>query len=343
MKVLQVGSDSIHLMHFCKAIINHTGPFVFLSETAVEMPGASAKYVIPFRGMNPVSWLKNAAKVKSMLRSEKPELIHIHQINRLAWVIALIAKQLKIPVIATAWGSDVLLIPKKNRIFKSITKSVLKNSRIVTADSMDMIHAMSEIEAGDTHYVHLQYGIDAIEPGVKKNIVYSNRLHKPLYRIDLIIRLFAEFQKSTSSWKLVIGATGEETEALKKLALELLIPDSYEFIGWVDSETNAKYYSESKLYVSLPHSDGTSVSLLEAMSANCIPVVSDLAVSHEWIENTGNGIIYDGISNPFEQALELNTEKCFQINQEKIRQHALRKTTVLKFFHLYQSLLNKKV
>jgi glycosyltransferase involved in cell wall biosynthesis len=339
MNVLQIGSDSIHLRHFCKAMSAIAGDFILVSETSFIPEGVKRNIVTPFRGYNFFRWIQSYRKLKKAIVSIQPELIHIHQINRLAWLVCRIAKQLNIPVISTAWGSDVLLIPQQNKVYYSITKSVLDYSSYVTADSQDMISAMLAISNSPKKYIHLQYGIDPISSIRKQKIIYSNRLHKELYRIDLIIDLFAQFFAQHSDWKLIIGATGHLTESLQKRASELLPQSAYEFIGWVDQETNAKHYSNAQIYVSLPLSDGTSVSLLEAMSANCIPVVSDLEVSREWITNQINGIVYDLNENPFEQAIKINSEKCFLINQELITKHALRETCMKKFENLYSNLI----
>jgi glycosyltransferase involved in cell wall biosynthesis len=339
MNVLQIGSDSIHLQHFCKAMSVIAGDFTLVTEASFSPEGVKMNIVTPFRGYNVFRWIQSYWKLKKAIVSIQPNLIHIHQINRLAWVVCRIAKQLKIPVISTAWGSDVLLIPQQNKVYYSITKSVLDYSSYVTADSQDMISAMQAISNTPKKYIHLQYGIDAIESEQKQKIIYSNRLHKELYRIELIIELFAEFYNQHSDWKLLIGATGHRTESLRKQASDLLPQNAFEFIGWVDQETNAKQYAKAQIYVSLPLSDGTSVSLLEAMSANCIPVVSDLEVSREWITNQVNGIVYDSNENPFEQALKIETEKCFHINQENITQYALRETCMKKFEGLYANLI----
>jgi glycosyltransferase involved in cell wall biosynthesis len=335
MNVLQIGSDSIHLRHFCKAMSKLLGNLTLITETPFTPEGTNKNLVYPFRGLNLIAWFKNYQLLKKEIQSIKPNLIHIHQINRLAWVVCRIAKKLKIPVITTAWGSDVLIIPQKNRLYYSITKSVLDYSTYVTSDSQEMIRAMQAISPDDNKYIYLQYGIDPVKPQQKQKIIYSNRLHKELYRIELIINLFSEFYNQHPDWKLIIGATGNETDSLKVLAAKILPSSAYEFIGWVDHETNANFYAQSQIYVSLPTSDGTSVSLLEAISANCIPVVSDLEVSREWITNQVNGIIYHSSENPFEQALIVDTEKCFSINQELITKHALRATCMNKFEELY--------
>lgn len=166
-----------------------------------------------------------------------------------------------------------------------IAQFVLKNSQVVTCDSLQMKSVIQKLTHENHNIQCLQYGINPVKSENKQKLVYSNRLHKPLYRIDLIIRLFADFYQSNKDWKLIIGAQGESTESLQIIAEQLLPPSAFEFVGWVNPELNALWYAKSTLYVSLPESDGTSVSLLEAMSADCIPIVPDLAVSHEWIES----------------------------------------------------------
>jgi glycosyltransferase involved in cell wall biosynthesis len=138
---------------------------------------------------------------------------------------------------------------------------------------------------------------------------------------------------------LIVGATGTALDSLKSQALSLGIEDKTVFAGWLNREENNANYAQSKMYVSIPSSDGTSVSLLEAMSVDCVPIVSDLPVSREWITDGVNGIIRKKGSNPFVEALQLNNEKCFEINRKLIDKNALRTNTIKTFLKLYEQSL----
>src|SRR5690606_24274869 len=120
-------------------------------------------------------------------------------------------------------------------------------------------------------------GFDPPETIKKEKIIYSNRLHKSLYRISEIIDAFRKFKSNSDDpeWKLVIAATGELTDSLKQQVAEQNC-DDIEFVGWVDAKTNAEWYSRATYWVSIPESDATSISLLEAMACGCIPILSDL-------------------------------------------------------------------
>lgn len=337
MKVLQAGPESVHVQRYCEAYAKRYGAFVFAGEQGPIPTGASAHVLAPFRG-NPLHWISSYQKLKRFVREQGPDVIHIHQVNRFAWVMSRIARSLNIPVITTAWGSDVLLVPKRSALHKALTTAVLRASAIVTGDSRQMLEAIRQLVPEHPRLEYLQYGIDAVAAAAKTPIVYSNRLHKPLYRIDVVIRLFARFVADHPEWKLVIGAIGEETENLKALAASLLQPAQYEFVGWLDADTNAAWYGRSTIYISIPESDGTAVSLLEAMSAGCIPVVPDLEVSREWITDGKNGVIYHGQETVLEEALQLDRESCTTFNAQLVAAQALRSATLQRFHELYHRL-----
>ena len=333
MKVFIVGSKSIHIEKYILALRNHIQNIVFLGEENCYY--SKNEYVISFRTLNPIALIINYFKLYKVIKNENPNCIHIHQINRLAFVVALIAKRLNIPFVTTAWGSDVLLIPHKNILYFHLVKYVLKQASIVTADSSEMITVMNRIYCHSSKYKLLQYGIDPIESKEKRDIIFSNRLHKSLYRIDVIIRYFAEFTKRNLTYRLIIAGNGSETEKLKQLVDELKISDQVEFVGWLNHSENSYYYSHAKFYISLPESDGTSVSVLEAMLGGCIPILSDLAVSREWITDGVNGVIEKANTNPFEVALTIDIQKCILFNRELVGHKALRGNTILEFINHY--------
>lgn len=339
MKLLIVGSNSIHVSSFIRSLAQKEPNLYLLAEEKCDFFAILAEKNISFRSLNPLILLINYFKLKKYLNELRPTIIHVHQLNRLAYFVTRAAKKSAIPVISTAWGSDVLLIPFKNKFFYYLTKKTLETSRIVTADAQSMIDVMQKICASNTKYELLQYGIDLVDAGQKEEIIYSNRLHKPLYRIDKIIDYFSEFSKVHPSWKLIIGGEGDETESLKNQVARLNLGQHVQFIGWVNAEENKKWYAKAAIYISIPESDGTSVSVLEAMSAGCIPVLSDLQVTHEWIHDKENGIIEKKGQNPLFEALEINQHTCSEINRKLVQEKASREMCTEKFVRLYHQLL----
>jgi L-malate glycosyltransferase len=341
MKVLQVGPNSVHVSRFMNAIQSSELQQYLLSESVNSEVKVEEQFVVNVHTFNPLRIIAFQKEIKKILQKLQPDLIHIHQVNRMAYFVSKIANSLNIPIVTTAWGSDVLLMPGKNRFFYFLVKKTIERSAIVTADALEMITVMHKMVPA-TSYELIQYGIDPISALDKEKTIYSNRLHEPLYRIDQIIRHFYEFKKMNPNWILKIGAEGSETENLKALARDLGIENKVQFLGWLNHEKNKKEYAKASIYISIPESDGTSVSLLEAMSAGCIPVVSDLPSNREWIQDGKNGVIVQADLNPFESALELDKEPLTQINQQLIQEKATRQASVLKFVSFYQKAIHGK-
>lgn len=341
MKILVVGSDSIHVSSFVKAMSLKESELYLLSEDNCSFDGIKEYFNVSFRSLNPASVLKNNASLKKVLRELKPDVVHIHQLNRLAFFVSRQCHFLNIPVISTAWGSDVLMIPKRNRFFHYLVKKSLQRSAFVTGDSKEMIVAMNQISPDKEKYIYLQYGIDPVVSIEKEKIIYSNRLHKPLYRIDQIIRYFAEILPDYPDWILVVAGEGSETDSLKNLTKELDVESKVNFVGWLSKEQNNDWYARSSVYISIPSSDGTSVSLLEAMSAECIPIVPDLVVSREWITDKENGVIEKNGYNPIKEAFEINREKCVELNLRLINENVSREYCISRFLELYLSTVNR--
>jgi glycosyltransferase involved in cell wall biosynthesis len=124
---------------------------------------------------------------------------------------------------------------------------------------------------------------------------------------------------------------------------QLNIKGNVEFVGWVDKEKNFEYYSKAKLFVSIPASDATSISLLEAMAYGCVPVLSDLPANREWIDDGKNGIIVNTPSeNIFERALKLNIDEVASLNNRIIIEKGTKVANKKKFIQLYNHILQKK-
>ena len=120
--------------------------------------------------------------------------------------------------------------------------------------------------------------------------------------------------------------------------------DSVEFIGWVDSETNRNWYARSTFWISIPESDATSISLLEAMAYGCIPILSDLPSNREWIKDKINGSIVAELDADFlTPAFDLDREKVRSMNQIIIQKDGTKEANRKKFISLYEKIINSQL
>jgi glycosyltransferase involved in cell wall biosynthesis len=68
--------------------------------------------------------------------------------------------------------------------------------------------------------------------------------------------------------------------------------DRVYFPGQVNFAGLPGYYRSSSLYLSASHSDGTSISLLEALGCGCPVLVSDIPGNREWITPGKQGWLF---------------------------------------------------
>jgi hypothetical protein len=99
MKVIQVGPEGIHLSNYCSSIFPLIGEFGYIGESACNISGTNSSLVAPFRGSNIFNWIQSYFKILKYLKNEKPDILHIHQVNRLAFFVCLAAQRINIPVI----------------------------------------------------------------------------------------------------------------------------------------------------------------------------------------------------------------------------------------------------
>jgi len=147
----------------------------------------------------------------------------------------------------------------------------------------------------------LPMGIDEpfLEVGKKRvgksngqsHTVLSNRNLLPLYNISLLIRAIPKVIKEQPCTKFFIAGDGSDRKDLEKEASSLNLGSSVQFLGRLPHEKMAELLSQADIYVSTSLSDGTSVSLLEAMGSGAFPIVTDIPANREWIVDGRNGFL----------------------------------------------------
>lgn len=344
-KLLLIGSNYIHTYNYYNLVCDYFDSVLLVVQKG-KTPENISVVQLDFSLRNPVGVLRTIKSIHECIKTFKPSVIHIHQANSISFLTLIASRRYAIPTIITAWGSDVLFTPHSGWLYKKLVEYNLRNADYFTSDSQYMAEEMQRLMPSKKLDITIaNFGINVnAEQVPKENIIYSNRLHKKLYRIDKVIEAFDRFQKirKNEKWKLVIAGTGNETEKLRDLVHTLGREEDIEFIGWVNARLNSDYYNKATFFVSIPESDATAISLLEAMAAGCIPVVSDLPANREWITNRTNGIIVQDLSENFlEKAMGLNLDAVRKINNKIIMENGTKEANRKKFISLYEKILNE--
>jgi len=124
--------------------------------------------------------------------------------------------------------------------------------------------------------------------------------------VDVIVRAFIQARQANPDLRLLIYGQGSQEESLRKLLKQSgFLPDVY-FGGFASFEQLPEVYHSADLYLSASHSDGSSVSLMEALACGLPAIVSDIPGNLEWIKEDENGWLFkDGKADELAQKILL--------------------------------------
>lgn len=294
--VLVVGTTSVHVRRFVKGLCDAGQPVVLVtacSERLVKHALLLDQVAVDFR----IHRLTTAAAIKRCIERWQPRVVHSHQANSVSWHAARGTADSGVPLVVTLWGSDVLVMPKITALHHWMLRSTLRAAALWTADSAHVLQRAQEAAGVMRPSALVVIGVDCWPDDLstvwfdKEPRILSCRSHKSLYRVDSIIKAFATVSARYPKWRLEVAASGPQTEALTALAARGSAADRIDFTGFLDSTAMTRSNRAARVYVSFPESDGTSVSLLEALSQGCCPVVSALPANREWIVDGLNGVV----------------------------------------------------
>jgi glycosyltransferase involved in cell wall biosynthesis len=349
-----IASNSIHSLRFIRGIAaTDNYKLSLISNSYLPEFSNYPQMVVDFSLRNVAAY----KKIVKHLQQENPAIVHIHQANSYAWHSLRAINHLtsRPKIVLTTWGSDVLVLPKHNWLMRRMVIANLRQADVITADSLFMAAQIAALLQPDSRAIQvINFGLNQLpakaEAQTKTKLILSNRLHKPLYQIDKIIYAFASLvatKQIDDSYRLVVVANGTETAKLKQLTSTLAVEDRIEFTGMLNFAQLSEYYAQAQIFVSIPSSDSTASSLLEAMAYGLIPVLANLPANTEWVLDQINGFIVPQVDELAQQLLAAvaltkqpsRYQALIDFNYQLIQQKALRANSLTQFEAIYDLLL----
>lgn len=345
-KILIIGPDSPHVENFIQRL-DTEGITIKVISSGDRFITHSDNQIINFSLVRLLNWFQTTSTIKRIASDFEPDLVWMHQANSFSFFPTLALRK-RFPLVITVWGSDILIAPKKLFLIRKMVQFILKNVKAITADARFLgeqtLKLCGQVNKPSLHIC--QFGMTPLDVSLdKENLIYSNRGHKPLYRIAAIIKGFHRFKQDDSqNWKLIIAGEGEDTPRLKKMVIDLGLSDSVSFVGFLSAKENAEWYGKSKYFISVPESDGTAVSLLEAMYYGCFPIVSDLPANREWIKHKENGyIVTDLDQNYIQESMLVDIDQAARINRKQVKESATPEASRQKFISVIEEVCHKNL
>lgn len=123
----------------------------------------------------------------------------------------------------------------------------------------------------------------------EKIVLVVARLNNQQKRIDRTLRFWKKFHQEGDGWKLMIVGHGWDKEMLNEMAQKLGLTD-YSFEGHSDNPMD--YYSRAMVFMMTSDVEGWGMTLIEAMSAGCVPVAMNcFSALSEIVTDKQNGMI----------------------------------------------------
>jgi L-malate glycosyltransferase len=196
------------------------------------------------------------------------------------------------PVVLSFHGSDV---HRRNELpngladeFDERLPNAVKRAAAVHAVSKHMADELADLGTPREKLAVFQYGIEMerfvpAHDAPRERRIVSNRAFKPFYRVNLLLQALPVVLAEFPDVRLAVYGEGPEEQRLRDMAADLGIASVVEFAGQAPPEAIAADLGRSMVWASMSESDGTPLSLLEAMAAGAYPVVADIPTLHEWI------------------------------------------------------------
>lgn len=264
--------------------------------------------------------IKLVPKTKETLQRICPDVIHAGPIQKSALLVALAGYH---PLVSMSWGSD-LLMDARSGIGRWGAKLTLKRSDVLMCDCQAVKERAQALGMSPERIVVFPWGVNlshfnsqgSAETRQKLGwgpdfVLLSARMWEPIYGVDHLVRAFVQAAKRLTNLRLIMLGDGSQRTLIHDLLADAGLERRVYFAGMVASASLPDYYRSADLYISASHSDGSSVSLLEAMACGLPSVVSNIPGNMEWVTHGETGWFFaDG-------EVDALTQGIFTVVQQK--------------------------
>jgi len=242
----------------------------------------------PFRWRNaPALWWD----LRQVIRRIQPDVIHAGPVQTL---------------VTMSWGSDLLKDADRSAWMRYLTKSTLQRSTLLVGDCLAVQHKAQSFGFPAERVVLFPWGVDLqhFTPAevadfrerrgwqAEDCVLLCTRSWEPLYGVDVVVKAFIRAAKQEAGLKLALLGGGSQSGWIHAELERHDLLDRVHFGGQVNNLRLPDYYRAADVYVSASHSDGSSVSLMEALACGKAVLVSDIPGNLEWITAGQEGWLF---------------------------------------------------
>lgn len=321
MKVLYVSSNGgIHDYRFLKKLVqDHEVLFLHYAagEIIDEIDKLDHLQIISKKpAFRSIPLISERAHFKKVVDEFKPDLIH----SGYVWQVGILAANSGFhPHLSMPWGSDILTEPDKSYFRRKLVKKVMNTCDHVQCDAEFVKQKIiSDYSLPADKISVFPWGIDlqlfsktdkaSARDNLKlekdKFIVLFNRYFEPVYGVNFLMEAFRNFSAGKEDVLMLMLSEGSGKVNVLKYITDKGLDDKIQVLGRVPNHELPLFLNAADVYVSPSLSDGTSLSLLEAMACGTGLIVSDVPAIKEWVTAENGIMVKRGDAAELQRALE---------------------------------------
>ena len=257
--------------------------------------------------------------LKRVIREVQPDVIQAGPIQTAALLVALAGYR---RLVSMSWGYDLMHDASQSRVFAWMTRFTLGRSAALVGDCEPVRQRAVAYGMPAERIVTFPWGVDLRHFSPAENAapfggaqtgdgtvplrLLSTRNWEPIYGVDVLARGFARAAQQLEPGKvqLVMLANGSLAAALRQVFANAKVSEQVFFPGQINQNELPRYYRQADLYLSASRTDGTSISLLEALACGTPVLLSDIPGNREWLEEGVQGWYFkDGDAESLARAI----------------------------------------
>lgn len=243
------------------------------------------------------------AGLRKVVRDFQPDLIQAGPIQRSAFLAALTGFK---PLVTMSWGYDLLHDVNQSRAWEWATRYTLKRTSAFVGDCDTIRNLAVDYGMAPERIVTFPWGANIQKytpappstlPALRKRldwdenafVLLSVRSWSPIYGVDDLARAFVKAARQHPELRLFMLGNGPLAPTIRRIFQQSGVLDQVHFPGQVSQEKLPDFYRAADLYLSTSHSDGSSISLLEALASGIPVLLSDIPGNREWLPASSGG------------------------------------------------------
>ena len=306
-------NNSVHNRRFLEGLVFAGCEVWFWNLTATQASADQLRSGIPSsvstivstklvdRGASPAQYRELLPQFQSVRKELQPALVHAGPVQTAGYLAALSDFH---PLLLMSWGSDLLLNAERNSEWRQATAFTLRKADAFFCDCDTVrITANSFRTFSDSEVVQFPWGVKqgvfspvgSLPPSERftrkagtTTFIYT-RSYDPLYGSDVLFDAFLRARSTNPSLRLLLLGNGSQDRSIGSFIQAHDLNDAVTVLGPQPMEELPMWFRVADAYVSCAKSDGTSISLLEAMATGLPVIVTDIPSNREWVAEPENG------------------------------------------------------